>query len=410
MVCLNCFHRYSKAEQCPKCGWREGQENPQGALPLGKILADRFQIGGVLQENEERRVYSCWDSHERRVIEITEIQTKHPTKWKKWGGFLYEGRVYAVSPPEKLPKKKGYALALVILLLGIGAMSLVAYLNRPTVWLPESVLSSYEQVLQGYRVTAIADDEYSSRLQQASEVPDVFYREGFSGDLNSIAMQIDFEKLGKEEFVKAYPSGLEMPTGWYATVGYTHTKLKTVTPDRLFSGKEKVRIAEDNWDDVMTLWTGDYHGTEQKIKQIISVYKKQRIVPNKENHFDLFTQKKIDWLVDDTLERGYLTRFGSIVPLEQQGKITGCYGAHWSLGTKKGYEVLERLLTDEVQKIVFDGSKLLPLSETALKSVTEKEPELDFLLEKERVLFGENRFEAYTVNNKLYEKVKKECK
>ncbi len=405
MLCYNCFHRYPKADKCPKCGWYEGKTNPEGALPLGKILADRYQIGGVLNQIEERRVYCCWDSNERRVIKITEIQTKHPNRWKKWGGFSYEGKVYAVNPPEKLPKRKWPAVAVLILLLGIVGVNFASYVNRPVVWLPESALSTYEPVLKEYRITAIPDEEYTSRLQKTGTMPDAFYREGFYGNLKSIAKQIDFEKLGKTEFSKAYSSGLEMPTGWYATVLYSHAKKATVTPEQLFSGKERVCVAEDNWDDLMMVWTGDFKGTEQKLKQVVSVYKKQKFTPRKDNHTDWFTAKKIDWLIDDTLERGYLTRFGSMIPLEQQGKIAGCYGAHWCLGTDKGYEILKLLLSDEAQSAIFTDSKLLPLSEKALTSVTEKEPALQFLLEKDRILFGEERAEAYQENNRMYKKI-----
>ncbi len=405
MLCLNCFHRYSKADQCPKCGWNEEKMNPEGTLPLGKILADRYQIGGVLHQKGERTAYCCWDSNERRVIELTEIQAKHPSRWKKWGGFLYEGKVYAVNPPEKLPKKKWPAVAVLILLLGIGGAGLASYLNRPVVWLPKSALSTYEQVLKEYRITAIPDEEYTSRLKETSTMPDVFYREGYSGNLNSIAKQIDFETLGEKELSKAYPSGLEMPTGWYATVAFTHTKKETVTPEQLFSGKERVCVAEDNWDDLMRVWTEDYSGTTKELNQVISVYKKQRFAPHKDNHTDWFTAKKIDWLIDDTLERGYLTRFGSMISLEQQGKIAGCYGAHWCLGTEDGYEILKLLLSDEAQSAVFADSKLLPLSENALKQVIEQEPSLRFLLKKERVLFGENRAEAYQENNIIYKKI-----
>lgn len=405
MLCFHCFYRYPKADKCPKCGWHEGKNNPKGTLPLGKILADRYQIGGVLHQKGERTVYCCWDSNERRVIEVTEIQTEHPNRWKKWGGFLHEGKVYAVNPPEKLPKRKWPAVAILILLLGVGSAGLSSYLSRPVVWLPESALSTYEPVLKEYRMTVIPDEEYTSRLQKARTMPDAFYREGFRGDLKSISKQIDFEKLGKKELLKAYPSGLEMPTGWYATVAFTHTKKETVMPEQLFSGKERVCVAEDNWDDLMMVWTGDFKGTEQTLKKVMTVYQKQKFSPRKDNHADWFTGKKIDWLIDDTLERGYLTRFGSMVPLERQGKIAGCYGAHWCLGTEKGYEILTRLLSDEAQSAIFTDSKLLPLSEKALTSVTEKEPALQFLLEKDRILFGEERAEAYQENNRMYKKI-----
>ncbi len=405
MLCLHCFYRYPKAAKCPKCGWSEEKRNPEGTLPLGKILADRYQIGGVLHQKGERTVYSCWDSNEKRVIELTEIPTKHPNRWKKWGGFLYNGKVYAVNPPEKLPRRKWPVVAVLILLLGIGSAGLFYFLTRPVVWLPESAFTSYEQVLKGVRITVIPDEEYTSRLQEASKLPDAFYREGFSGNLKSVAKQIDFEKLGKQEFSKAYPSGLEMPTAWYATVLYTHTKKETISPEQLFSGKEKVCVAEDNWDDLMMVWTNDFKGTEKELNLVISVYKKQKFTPLKDNHTDWFTAKKIDWLVDDTLERGYLTRFGSMIPLERQGKITGCYGAHWCLGTEDGYGILKLLLSDEAQSDVFADSKLLPLSENALISIVEKEPALGFLLEKERDLFGENRAEAYQENNRIYKKI-----
>ena len=402
MLCLQCFYRYSQGEQCPKCGWKQGDDNPDGILPLGRILNDRYQIGGVISCEEKKTVYRCWDCNERKITELSEYQGKGR---KNQSSFVYEGNTYTTDPVKKSSFGKWLLVAVCLVAVSLAGVSCYRYFEKPRVWLPQSALPQYETILSDYRVTIIPDEEYTKRLESTEQLPDAFYREGVSGRLSEIAIPIDFDALGMED--EAYPSRLEMPTGWYATVAYTHTKQKETSPEQLVSGQERVCIAEDNWDDFMFLWTGDEKGTEKALNRFISLYRKQKINPKKDDHNDLFTAKKIDWLIDDTLVRNYLTRYGTMVPLETKGTITGCYSGHWCLGTEKGYEVLELLLSEEGQRAVYADSALFPLSETVFKEKAEREPMLAMLKGKKKMLFGENRQQAYQENNRIYQKVLK---
>ncbi len=403
MLCLQCFYRYSQGDQCPKCGWRQGDNNPDGTLPIGKILNDRYQIGGVISFESKKTVYRCWDSNERKITELFEFEAKYPKIQKNKSSFVYGKNIYTTNPNLKSGIGKWFFVAGLLLAVSLAGVSCYHHFSKPQVWIPQSALSQYETILSDYRVTVIPDKDYTLQLETADNIPDAFYREGFSGDLSQIAIPIDFNALKMDD--RAYPSRLEMPTGWYATVAYTHTKKKTISPEQLLNGQEKIYIAEDNWDDFMAVWTGDYHGTEKNLTRLIALYQKQKFDPQSDDHTDLFTTGKADWLIDDTLERNYLTRFGTMIPLETKGKITGCYGGHWCLGTEKGYEVLELLLSEEGQRTVFADSVLFPLSETVFSEKARLEPGLSVLNGKEKMLFGENRQEAYQENNRMYRKV-----
>ena len=440
-ICMQCFYSLPPNAPCPRCGWRQGQdENPPGTLPLGCILNGRYQIGGVLRREQDRVVYRVWDSNKRKTAELTEFQPPGAVRrgrafssgkgvkqqarhWKQWETFLQNGTVYGVNLSAKKPKKGkshwaviGLCCLVLLLLVWRGVM----YQSRARVWLPASAPQEYADFLkQQFRVTVIEDAEYTTRILEAAQrdqLPDVFYREGFEGDLDQTACPVDPARLETGDcsvlqYQKAYPSGLEVPIGWYVTVAYTHTHEAAASPEQLFSGGTSVCVAEDNWDDLMLVWTGDLSQTSSQLKQAEKVYRKQKTDPNLEGHFDLFTGGKIDWLVDDTLQRGYLTRYGSLVPFSRQGRMAGCYGAHWCLGTseEKAYQVLKTLLSPEGQEALFPaGQPLLPLSDKGMEQVVEREPELAFLLDQsnELLLLGESRGFAYQKNNEMYKEIK----
>lgn len=440
-ICLQCFHAMPSNAPCPRCGWtRETSHNPSGALPMGSILAQRYQIGGVVQQDRERIVYRAWDSNERKPVELMEYLPpgavrqgrsfssssgvkKRMRQWKHWGAFLQNGTVYALALPAKPAWRKKLWAALVLLgcVLGFFVWGAVAWQSRAKVWLPASAPQEYVSFLsKRFRVTVIEDTEYTPRLMRAAQegnLPDVFYREGFQGELDQIACPVDLALLETgdcylADYSKAYPSRLEVPTGWYVTVAYTHTNEKTVSPAQLFSGNTAVCVAEDNWDDLMLVWTGGLSGVASQLRQVEAVYQKQQTDPNQEAHFDLFANGTVDWLVDDTLQRAYLTQYGSLVPLCQQGRIAGCYAAHWCLGTdgKKSYQVLETLLSQEGQEVLFPaGQAFLPLSAQGLEQVVKHEPQLVFLTQRETyefILYGESREVAYRKNNEMYQEVK----
>lgn len=439
-ICLQCFCSIPGKGPCPKCGWQPGKtRNPSGALPLGSILNDRYQIGGVLRQAKDQLVYQAWDSHKRTTVEITEFlppgQTRQgksfaasrdavrqKRRWKRWSSFEQNQTAYAVNLPDKIPTKHGLlaAMLLFILLLGIGGWKAISLGMQAKVWLPASAPQEYAAFLRKRcRVSVMEDAEYTPRLLQAAEegnLPDVFYRDGFTGELDRVARPVDPQRLEMGDcsllrYQQDYPSCLEVPAGWYATVAYTHTHSKTISSQQLFSGENTVCIAEDNWDDLMIVWTGSLSEVQTQLKQVQKVYQKQKTNPNWEEHAVLFTQGKIDWLVDDTLQRDYFTQYGCVAALAQQGRMAGCFAAHWCLGTdeNRAYEVIEQLLSREGQEVLFPaGQALFPLSDEAMKQVVSREPELAFLTEQKEtlLLFGESRGIAYRKNNQMYQEIK----
>ena len=47
-VCFGCFQEKEPGSVCPHCGFREDEEQPYLALPLGTLLNGRYMLGKVL--------------------------------------------------------------------------------------------------------------------------------------------------------------------------------------------------------------------------------------------------------------------------------------------------------------------------------------------------------------------------
>ena len=57
---------------CPHCGYNGKKKNPQGMLPIGTIIAGRYQIGRYMQIDGEGAVYLGFDNKEKLAVLIKE--------------------------------------------------------------------------------------------------------------------------------------------------------------------------------------------------------------------------------------------------------------------------------------------------------------------------------------------------
>ena len=70
-LCMGCMNEMGNADSCPICGYMEGDQNPQGCLPVKFMVAERYLIGKAVSQNGEASAYISWDTF-REVPVIVE--------------------------------------------------------------------------------------------------------------------------------------------------------------------------------------------------------------------------------------------------------------------------------------------------------------------------------------------------
>ena len=70
-LCMGCMNEMGNADSCPICGYMEGDQNPQGCLPVKFKVAQRYITGKAVSQNGEATAYISWDTF-REVPVIVE--------------------------------------------------------------------------------------------------------------------------------------------------------------------------------------------------------------------------------------------------------------------------------------------------------------------------------------------------
>lgn len=71
-LCPMCMGNNEGEGLCPICGFDQTMQNPQDALPIKYMLAERFIIGKATGKNSEGITYTAYDTKEEKVVEIKE--------------------------------------------------------------------------------------------------------------------------------------------------------------------------------------------------------------------------------------------------------------------------------------------------------------------------------------------------
>ncbi len=71
-LCPMCMGNNEGEQFCPICGFDKATQNPQDALPIKYMLAERFIIGKATAKNSEGITYIAYDTKEEKVVEIKE--------------------------------------------------------------------------------------------------------------------------------------------------------------------------------------------------------------------------------------------------------------------------------------------------------------------------------------------------
>lgn len=79
-LCPMCMGNNQGEEICPTCGFNQTTQNPQDALPIKHILAERFVLGKATAKNSEGITYIAYDIKEEKVVDVKEYLPKGASK------------------------------------------------------------------------------------------------------------------------------------------------------------------------------------------------------------------------------------------------------------------------------------------------------------------------------------------
>ena len=79
-LCPMCMGNNEGEKICPVCGFDQTTQNPQDALPVKHILAERFLIGKAIAKNSEGITYIAYDIKEEKVVDVKEYLPKGASK------------------------------------------------------------------------------------------------------------------------------------------------------------------------------------------------------------------------------------------------------------------------------------------------------------------------------------------
>ncbi|MEG1819520.1 MAG: serine/threonine protein kinase, partial [Oscillospiraceae bacterium] len=73
-LCMNCMHELpDSTKQCTNCGFLNGSPQLAPYLPVRTIIAGRYLIGKLLENNGDGATYMGWDIERKAPITIREF-------------------------------------------------------------------------------------------------------------------------------------------------------------------------------------------------------------------------------------------------------------------------------------------------------------------------------------------------
>lgn len=71
-LCVSCMNKLGNDTICPFCGYDNDTPNPEGTLPVGTLLQDRYRLGRALSRNGEGITYMGYDIVKEEKVHIRE--------------------------------------------------------------------------------------------------------------------------------------------------------------------------------------------------------------------------------------------------------------------------------------------------------------------------------------------------
>ena len=71
-LCFGCMNDNGGENHCPICGFDQGEQNPEFALPIKFVINNKYLLGKVISSDDEGIKYIAWDNSTDSIVNIKE--------------------------------------------------------------------------------------------------------------------------------------------------------------------------------------------------------------------------------------------------------------------------------------------------------------------------------------------------